>query len=147
VPAKSKLSLNAQDPSVTLPSGVDGDPTVHGGTLRVASAVVGFDDSYPLPAAGWKVGGKTRGKSYRYADGPGTFGPVRMVAVTQGKGLKIRAKGPGLGHTLGADAAPIAITLTLGTHRYCLAFGGVVTWKPGVSLVAKRAPAPVACAP
>ena len=146
-PAKSKLSLIVQDPSVTLPDGVDDDPTRHGGTLRVASETAGFDDTYALPAAAWKAGGKTTVKSYHYADGPGIFGPVRSVVVTRGKGVKVRAKGRALGHALGANAAPVAITLTLGTHRYCLTFGGVVTWKPDVSLVAKHAPAPVACAP
>jgi hypothetical protein len=143
---KRSLSLTARDPAITLGdgNGSDDDPTVASGSLRVVStAGDGFDDTYPLAAAGWKrLGRAGANKGYRFGPGAGV-----KVRVKSGKLLKIVAKGPALGHSLGADPNPIDVVLTTGTERFCLRFGGTVTFVPGKRFLATNAPAPGSCPP
>jgi hypothetical protein len=119
------------------------DPTMEGGSLRiVTSAGDGFDDTYELPTFGWKPA--KRGKperGWKYV----VDGPVERVIVRPGKKLKILARGPVLGHTLGADPDPVSVVLTVGSQRYCLAFGGDTTFVSDRRYKALNAHAPSSC--
>jgi hypothetical protein len=67
--------------------------------------------------------------------------------VKPGATLKVVAKGPELGHSLGAEPASVWAILTLGERRYCMRFGGTTTFKEGKKLLAKDAAAPASCDP
>jgi hypothetical protein len=150
VPARRKLTLVARDATVTLGAGTvrADDPVLAGGSLRLAGGGAAFDVVFPLPPAGWKHVGKAGiVRAWKYADRPRAAGPIRSLVVKEGKILKLAGAGADLPFTLGANPAPVDVTLILGGHRYCLRFGGTVDWKPGTSWVAMSAPAPAACAP
>jgi len=150
VPTKSGLALTSKDSTLTLGGGNGSadDPTTAGATVRVRSVAGSFEDTYVLPASKWALVGKPgQNKGYKYKDGALQAGPFAVGLLKTGKGLKVTAKGAGLGHTLGVDPTPIDVTITLGGHRYCLRFGGVTTWKADKLLKAKDAQAPAACAP
>ena len=99
--------------------------------------------TYTLPASGWELVGKPgAGKGYKYKGD----GPVTVALVKRGKLVKAVGKGE-LGVSLGTDPDPVAITLTIGAERYCLAFGGTAIFDPEKKFVAKEAAAPAACAP
>jgi hypothetical protein len=146
-PQKRGIGLLSQDPALSLGGGNGSadDPTLHGGTLRVVStAGDGFDDTYALPADRWHHKGKAgANKGYKYRPTK----PIRSVLVKPGGTLKVVAKGPELGHTLGSDPTPVWAILTLGSRRYCVRFGGTATFKEGKKLLAKDAAAPASCVP
>jgi hypothetical protein len=121
-------------------NGSGDDPVDAGGSLRIRGA--GFDDTYELPASGWKYQGKEgAGKGYRFAKGAA----VKSVLVKPGKTIRILGKGSALGHSLATNPAPVDVTLRLGDRRYCMRFGGTIQFKDGTKLLAKSAPAPGDC--
>src|SRR5688572_25518071 len=132
------IGLVAKDADISLGrgNGSADDPVVNGGTVRVVSSVVGaFDDTYDLPAASWKYKkkqGTNKGYTLRKA------GPIKSIAVLPGKKLALKAKGSGLGHTLGSDPEPVDVVLTIGEHCYCMRFGGDVQFKPDKKWHAKN---------
>jgi hypothetical protein len=143
-PAKAKkktLTLVAQDKTLTVAADID--PRVTGATLRVATdANDAFDDTYVLVAARWKpIGPASHPKGYKYTD---PNGAIRSV-VLRPKLVTAAGKGAALGHTLGASPDPVVIVLTTGEARYCLRFGGTVTFKASKRYTAKGAAAPAAC--
>lgn len=144
-PLKRRLVMIAKDAAVGIGGGPDSadDPTLHGGSLRVFSrAGDGFDDTYALPAAGWKpVGRKGEVRGWKFANGD----PVRRVLVRDGKRITIVAKGPELGHTLVTEPDPVDVVLTVGGARHCLRFGAPSSFRAGRRFVAKQAPAPASC--
>lgn|GEM_PF-1041907 len=141
---RERLRVASRDAAIDLgggPSSPD-DPSLHGGTLRVLS-VEGdvFDATYALPADGWRLTtrrGVARG--WRFEGD----GPVRSVRLESGRKLVVKAKGS-LGHTLGANPAPVRVVLRLGERSYCLEFGGEAKLEPGVRYRATSAPAPSVC--
>jgi hypothetical protein len=145
-PAKRALGLLARDSAITLGDGNGSadDPTADaGGSLRVVSGA-GFDDTYLLPGVSWKTLGEAgANKGYRFA----SSGPIRNVRVKRGKLIKIVAKGAALGHSLAGNPAPVDVVLTIGTERYCMRFGGTVTFAPGKRFLATDALAPGSCPP
>jgi len=149
-PAKSTLALAAKDATITLGSGngsID-DPTSVGATVRVHSGAGGFDDTYTLPPANWALIGKPgQNKGYKYKDKTLTAGPISVAVIKNAKGMTVVGKGAGLGHSLAANPAPVDVTVTIGSHRYCFQFGGAQKWKVGAQLKAVDAGAPAACAP
>jgi hypothetical protein len=147
--SKRHALLVSTDSSITLGAG-DGsadDPRTAGATLRIATtAGDAFTASYELPAGSWKIiGASGKNVGYRFKSAPSASQPVTQVVLKRGKLLRIAAKGAGLATTLGANPAPVDVSLTVGTTRYCLAFGGSVSFKAGKSFVAKGAPAPASC--
>jgi len=136
-PARTKLAVLSRDPAV----GLADDPTQQGGTLRVAG--IGFDDTYPLPAAGWTA--LRGGTGWRYRDDKLVAGPIKLVIVKPGKLLKATGKGAGLGHSLAQDPRPVDVVLTVGTQQSCLRFGGTTSFTIDRRFKAKTAPAPASC--
>lgn len=143
---KRGIGLLSRDIALTLGAGNGSadDPVLHGGTLRVVSlAGDGFDDTYALPATRWSYKQKAgQNKGYKFRPTK----PFKSVTVQPGKRIKVVAKGEGLGHTLGSDPAPVEVVLTLGSHCYCLRFGGdAAAFKPDKKWLSKAAPAPTGC--
>ena len=137
------LSLLSRDAAIDVGDGEGSadDPVLNGGSLRVLS-IEGdvFDTTYPLPAQGW---------SYRRSEGVATgyvfhgTGTIRLVRLLAGNKIRIRGRGA-VGHTLGANPAPVRVILTLGARQYCMTYGGSVSAR-SQRYVASDAPAPDAC--
>jgi glucose/arabinose dehydrogenase len=144
-PTRKRLTLKSIDSAISLGGPAD-DPTVAGGSLRVVG--VGFDNTYPLPAAGWlPIGHPADHKGFKYKDAQLLNGPIKTAQVKPVKLVKATGKGTGLGHTLGSDPDPVDVVLTLGTRSYCMHFGGVEVFKPGKLFTAKDAPTSPGCPP
>ena len=144
-PQKRALKLITKDGVIGdgAGEGSAGDPTVHGGFLKVVSANGDtFNTTYDLPAESWRTKGKPgKVKGYKLKK----VGPIKTVLVKLGKSLKVVAKGDALGHTLGDDPDPVHVALGLGSEVYCLTFGGETKFKPGKTYRAKKAPTPETC--
>jgi hypothetical protein len=143
--SKRRLVMLVKDDAISTGAGPESqdDPTIHGGSLRVSSGGGdGFDDTYELPAAGWKaVGRRGRVQGWKFRNGD----PVRKVLLRGGGRIKIVAKGPALGHTLAAEPDYVDVVLTVGQRRYCLRFGGRSVFRDGKRYSAKKALAPASC--
>jgi hypothetical protein len=144
-PGRQLLSARTADPAITLGAGngsID-DPTLGGGHVRVRSDV--FDDTYDLPAAGWRhIGAPGASLGYVYRD---PVGPIRYVRVKTGTLVKAIGRGAGLGHSLATNPDPVTVVVQTGAagQRYCMTFGGAVSFRPDRTYRAKAAPA--ACPP
>ena len=124
-PAKRKIKVIAKE----LPSAntIMGDPTGAGATLRVvANGATNYDQTFPLPAAGW-VG--IPGEIFKYTD-TGAFGPVRKV-ILYNRSSKFLIKAIVLGQyglitieapNPGTDGA--AVLAISGGDNYCMMYGG-----------------------
>lgn len=150
-PAKATLAFLSADPSLNLGvgNGTGDDPTVAGGSLRLATATGdGFDAAYDLPARNWSTIGRVgANKGYRYRDGLLRDGPVNLVIIRRGQLAKVLGRGAGLRQTLRANPDPVRLVLGIGRHHYCASFGGTVAFKADQVYVGKNAPAPGACPP
>ncbi len=144
-PARKNVTVKSIDSAVILGGPAD-DPTTQGGSLRVVG--VGFDDTYPLPAANWQTIGKPADhKGFKYKDRHQLAGPIKTAQVKAGKFVKASGKGPALGHSLASNPDPVDVVVTLGTRNFCMHFGGVQVFKPGKQFVAKDAPTSPGCPP
>ncbi len=142
--ARATLTVVSRDPNLTLGD----DPTLHGAALRLAGASGGFDAVHVLPTRNWRAI-RRRGAvvGWRYADPKGTAGPLRSLTLRAGKRLELSARGAALGVDLASDPVAVTVTLVVGAHRWCLRFGGRISWKPGASFAARGASPPPVCAP
>jgi hypothetical protein len=142
-----RLLLASDDATITLGDGNGGtaDPVLHGGSIRVVSrGTPPFDDTYDLPADRWRYrgsAGANAGYKLRGAE------PVRSLLIRPGRRVTVAAAGIGLGHTLDADPTAVDVVVEIGSHCYCLGFGGDQIYKPGKKWIAKHAPAAAACPP
>jgi glucose/arabinose dehydrogenase len=145
-PANERLLVVAKG-AVTLGSGNGSadDPTLAGGSLRVRTAAGcggPCDTVYPLAAAGWiRIGPAGTDRGYKFRS---KSGPIRLVVVKRGRVLKAVGRGS-LGHALVEDPRPVDVALQIGARRYCLHFGGTVTFRPPSQFGAKDAPIAPGC--
>jgi hypothetical protein len=142
-----RMRLRSQDASeLVLGDGADvAELVADGGSLRVvAIGGDGFEKTYDLPAAGWRVLDPTRperGLRFR-----ARRGPIRSVVLEAGRLLEVTGRGPRLAQSLGSDPALVKIQLQLGSYRYRLAFGGdAQRFQPNKKLVRKSAARPSPC--
>ena len=144
VPHKKRATIVAKDADIALGGGNGSadDPRIAGATLRIVSAAGDvFDDTYVLPAAGWKIIGREgENRGYKYKDAPLANGPVKNAVVKPGKQWKVSAKGAGLGHSLAGNPDPVDVVVTVGGLTYCQHYGGSTTFKPPRLFAAKAAP-------
>jgi cysteine-rich repeat protein len=138
----------ARDPAIG--AAVAGDPRIAGATLTVVGRGAGDGASAAfLPAAGWTgLGDPPGSKGYRFRDAEETAG-VRTVLLKPGSAggkLALGGGGAAWGYALAsAQAGPVDVRLTIGTHVYCARFTEFRDNAAG-KLGAKDAPAPAACA-
>ena len=145
VTKKRLLKALSKDGSFSLgggPGSAD-DPVEQGGSLRVVSASGdGFDHRYPLPTSNWTYLKKKKPeKGYKFKQGDA----IKTVLVKAGKQIKIIGKSTALGHSLMTDPQPVHVELRLGAQRYCMTFGGSVTYTADKKYLAKSAPTAAAC--
>lgn len=135
-----KMTLLSKDAQIGLGRGPEtaDDPVDNGGSLRVvAEGGATFDDTYTLPADGWKyTSSKKPEKGYTFSGGD----PIKKVTVKPGKQIKISAKGELLGHELTPAPTAVLVELRLGERRYCFRFGGTVDYVQDRSFTAVAAP-------
>jgi hypothetical protein len=142
-PRKQRLTLRADDTTIGIGSGAGSrdDPTSFGGSVHVTSAQ--FDQTYALPASGWR---RVSDKGYRYRATASSSGPVSDVVVRPG-GIRITGKGAALGLALATNPDPVTVVLQLGSAgvRDCMSFGGTTSYQPGRRYRAQDAPAVATC--
>jgi len=148
----AKLAKVLSKGTFALPS-ASNDPTVEGAVLRLFDTVLfdgvntgAGDDTYALPAVGWKGLGNPPGtKGYKYK-GAGTPGdPCKVVLI---KPTVIKAVCKGTGVTLQPPfVGDAGVVLTVGTDskRYCARFGGTTLKNVATIMKRKDAPAPGDC--
>ena len=150
--AKRKLMVLSIDAAIELGAGNGSadDPRLRGGSLRVrsgggcgASGATSCDNTYGLPASGWKLVGTRPNRGYRYSDPTQATGPIKTVILKNGKPRRLKAigTGSGLGHSLAGSPRPVDVVLTTGIKRYCMTFTSLQTFKPGKSFSATNSPA------
>ena len=148
-PARHALSVSANDAALTLGDGRGSadDPTLYGGTLRLASGILGgFDVTYELPKERWRAIGR-RGWVFRSRARDGNAIRRVLVRVTRRGIVRVKGAGEELAPTLGQNPNPVAVVLTLGAERYCMQFGGEVRFRENRRFVARDAPRPASCPP
>lgn len=147
-PERQRLRVLSRDSGVSLGGG-DGsadDPTLHGATLRVKDDSGRFDRTHALAAAGWRrIGGPGARVGYRYDDPGLVRGPIRRVLFLAGRGIKVAGKGAGLGLSLAMSPQAVEVTLSLGSRKTCMRFGGTTDWDPKGRFRAVDAAAPGGC--
>jgi hypothetical protein len=136
-----------------LPDIPANDPTAQGGTLQIFDTLdPSQEETYNLPAPGWKALGNPPGsRGFRY-QGAGTLGDPCTVVRVNGHVAKATCKGAAIGLTP-PFIGDVAVMLTIGTSskRYC-AFGeaGYLAANANgantsAKLVRRRVPPPTAC--
>jgi polyvinyl alcohol dehydrogenase (cytochrome) len=143
--AKRQISVSSHDNAITLGGGNGSadDPTRSGGSLRIRTSTGDlFDSTYSLPPSGWKtIGAVGKNKGYRFTS---KTGPIKSVVVKLGKQVTVTGKGAFL-YTLSINPNSVDAVLRTGAKRYCMQFGGMVTFKAGKRFSAKSAAAPSSC--
>jgi hypothetical protein len=122
------------------------NPTAVGGALRILdTATTAGDDTYGLPAGGWKgLGNPAGAKGYKYR-GAGSVGDPCKVVLVKTNIIKAVCKGSGVTLTP-PFSGDVGIVLGLGTtDRYCGRFGGDEVKNDATLTKRKNAPAPGAC--
>ncbi len=143
--ARPTLAVRSTDAAIGIGAGpgTADDPTVFGGSLRVHSETAsGFDAFYQLPAAEWHVLGHPGDhKGYRFRN---RSGPIARVVVQPGRQLVVMGRGA-LAQTLAANPTTVTVVLQAGARRFCMQFGGTVTFVADARFRALGAPAPASC--
>ncbi|MEK7643340.1 MAG: hypothetical protein AAB372_02735 [Patescibacteria group bacterium] len=141
-PSRNGLSITSSDTAIDVTS----NPVTSGASVRVNSSRAGFDTTYLMPSSGWSYIGKPAdNRGYRYKDKLGIFGPIQSARISRDS-LRIRGRGPLLGHSLGSNPNPVNIKTTIGTTQYCIAFGGATKFVLQKRFTAQKSPAPTSCA-
>jgi hypothetical protein len=141
---KAKGQIRTSAPPVV---GTAGDPVLHGGVVRIRSLAGGFDERFHLPSFNWDyVGDPADNLGFRYVD-RGQSGAIRAVVVRDGALSKIKGNGLALPSALINDPEPVEVSLIIGNQRYCLGFGGDITFDRERRFAATDAPPPGSCPP
>lgn len=138
MPARRQTFVKLADRRIDL---ADIDPTVTGATAEVGR--LGGDSPLvlELPAAGWRPGG-TGPADFRYRS---RTGPVRSARLSQGKLVRLWARGPAASALDGAPQGDVGFVLAVGDVRFCGVFGGRIRRDDGTRFLARNAPAPLTC--
>jgi hypothetical protein len=129
------------------------DPATQSATLRVqvvnADASDSSDQTFPLPASGWRVSGAAADPAlYQYRDIRQVNGPIRNLSVEPHAGvLRLRAASStgALTFSLASHPTVVNVVLTVGATSYCMSFGGVSYYRPNHTFVSILAPRPASC--
>ena len=120
--------------------------------MRVESASGGFDDTYTLPASGWKVlGGPGQNKGYKYSDSQLELGPIDTATFKPGPApgrpgqIMITGRRAGLGHNAATNPNPVKVEVSAGGERYCMTFGGRSQFRANTYFKATNAPTSPGC--
>ena len=146
-PRRRRLALRADDPAIGLGLGEGSrdDPTLSGGRLRLRSAQ--FDDTYDLPASGWKrIGPPGGGQGWTYRDHALLSGPIESAEIRPGR-IRVSGKGAQLDDVLAVNPDPVTVVLQLGHtgERECVSLGGTTAFRPQKYFRARDAPPPASC--
>jgi hypothetical protein len=134
-------------PQLVLGDGADVAALIaQGGSLTLrAIGSDGFEVTYPLPAAGWRLL-RARNPRYgaRYRD---RKGPIKKVVFKARRLLQVTGTGPQLVQDLGSEPTMIEVDLVIGEYRYRLAFGSGAAhrFKANKRLVRRAATRPALC--
>jgi hypothetical protein len=146
--ARRRLLAQSNDRSqLVLGDGADNTTLIaQGGSLTVrAVGGDGFDTTYPLPAADWRLLRKRNPRyGIRYRD---RKGPIDTVIFKAGRLLKVAGAGPQLVQSLRSEPVMVEVDLQIAQYRYHLAFGtqGRHRFKANERLVRRSAPRPGLC--
>lgn len=129
------------------PSLGSGDPVLNGATLRLfTNAGDMFDTTYSMPKANWHyIHLASDNDGYRYQDLQGVYGPIRYALIRNGKPSKLKGGGAALMFSLNQDPNPVNAVLQLGDKQFCVSFGGIAKYRPGIVFKAKKSAPPAAC--
>ena len=115
------------------------DPTLSGAMLSIFSPTGGTSFTLDLPASQWR--GPLPGHRFQFT-APGN--PKVKIVFVSGRLLRITLRGSGA-YPLGVPQGSVGASLTIGTTRFCVLFGGTITKDNGVRFVARKAPRPGSC--
>ena len=140
-PALRSASLTSLDPTISLGdgNGSGDDPVLHGGGIGFQSTAGEISCGYSLPPNYWSylgAGGENKGYAY---DDTNAASPIRSVRIKPGRAVKFRGRGA-FCFRLDANPAPLAIGVSIGTHDYCMTFGGTSSFARHRSFIARQAP-------
>jgi hypothetical protein len=119
---------------------VGDDPTAADGTIRIRSTQgAGFDWTHALDRSKWRFVSR---EGWRYGDD----GTIQRLTVGPDRHIKLVTRAIA-DVVLESDPHPVDVTITVGRDRYCLRFGGEMTFRRLKKFRAKDAPAPQTCTP
>jgi hypothetical protein len=154
-PDRRSLRLTLGGDGIAVPAaGSAGDPSVEGGWLIVENPATGKQDSFALPASGWRGLGRPSGSGgWLYRDRHRANGPCTEVAVRADARISAVCKGGEVGLTFDEPSqGSLAVGLALGpVLDYCAVFGGDVRNDFGTAasgrgrFSASNTPAPEIC--
>ena len=140
--SEKALEIVSLDRHLSLAGFRVSNPVYGGMAVRLVSSGF-FDDTYPLPASGWRpiyVNGDLQG--YVYEDPGQISGPITYARLASGK-IKVVGQGTMLGHSLGETGPGCAsVFVSLPGRTYLMSFGGTLSFKPFKAFKAVYADAP-----
>jgi hypothetical protein len=128
-------------------TGVGGnDPTLEGGSLNLFDMAGPDNDTYPLPAGGWKALGNPPGSTGFKFRGSGSPGDPCRVVLVKTKVVKAVCRGAAVTLTP-TFLGDLGVVLSIGTDtkRYCAQFGGTIRRNEVGRFIATRSSAPAVC--
>ena len=132
-PVAGKLSLwGGAKPRVSFvarfsgPVGTVFNPAAAGSTVHFVGGPGEGDSGFIVLATDhWR--GMGRGKGFKYVDRSGSAGGIRLIVLRMGKhggSLRIAGGRPNWRYTLDGPQTSVAVSLTIGTARWCAEFRG-----------------------
>src|SRR5262249_20667555 len=144
--ASSTAHASSANRIVPPAPGSDGDPTLHGATLRVYNAAgTTSDDVIVMLPSGWSLLGRpSRFKGYRYR-GVNPAGPVKTIVVKRAR-TPVKGGKANWAYTLDEPSQTrVAVQLSLGTASWCASASGKTDKVD--RFVGRKSPPPPSCPP